>query len=63
LKLDAFPDNKKLRERQLKDVEKLRDTVAHAGDYALTPENARKVAQTVREALEIITFLEKSLTV
>ena len=66
LKLDAFPDNKnnkKLRERQLKDIEKLRDTVAHAGDYALTPENARKVAQTVREALEIITFLEKSLTV
>ena len=63
LKLGAFPDNKKLRKSQLEDVENLRNTVSHAGDYALTPGNAQKVAQTVRDALEIITFLEKSLTV
>ena len=63
LKLGAFPDSKKLRECQLNAIEKLRNSVAHSGDYALTSENAKKVAQTVRDALEIITFLEESLTV
>ncbi len=63
LKLGAFPDSKRLRGRQLKDIEELRNAVSHAGDYALTPENAKQVAQTVRAALEIITLLEKSLVV
>jgi predicted transcriptional regulator len=64
LKLGAFPDSKKFKEweRQLKDIEDLRNAVFHAGDYALTPEKAKKVAQTVQAASEIINLLEKSLT-
>jgi len=63
LKLGAFPTDEDARGTQLKEIQKLRDSIAHAGDYALTAEKAKWVAQTVRSALEIIELLEKSLSV
>jgi len=63
LKLGAFPTDEDARGTQLKEIQKLRDSIAHAGDYALTAEKAKWVAQTVRSALEIIELLEKSLRV
>jgi hypothetical protein len=53
---------KKATERNLKAIEKLRDSVAHAGDYALTPEKAVEVAKTVRAAKDIIQALQTRLS-
>ncbi|MBW4491384.1 MAG: hypothetical protein KME12_26850 [Trichocoleus desertorum ATA4-8-CV12] len=61
LKLGNFPGQKKAVERKLKAIEKLRDSVAHAGDYALTPATAKEVAQTVRWARELIPLLQSQL--
>lgn len=61
LKLGAFGSEKNEREKQLDQIEKLRNAVAHAGEYASTSGAAKWVAQTVRSALNIIEFLEESL--
>ena len=62
LKLNKFPPgDKKPTERGLKAIENLRDSIAHAGDYALTPKKAETVAETVRQAKEIIQTLQKEL--
>ncbi|MFB2974280.1 hypothetical protein ACE1CD_35400 [Aerosakkonema sp. BLCC-F183] len=62
LNLGAFP-NKSAARKKLKEVESLRHAVTHSGDYALTPENARNVARTVRYARETIAILQDSLQV
>ncbi len=54
-------DGKKKARRELKRVEKLRDSVAHAGDYALTQENAEKTVETVLTAQKWIADLQGDL--
>jgi hypothetical protein len=61
LKLGAFPDQEKQVKEQLERIEKLRNSVAHAGDYAITLENAQKVSETIRFALKLIKQLQASL--
>jgi len=61
LSLGDFPGQKKAVKKKLKAIEKLRHSVAHAGDYALTPEKAKDVAQTVRWARELINTLQSQL--
>ena len=62
LRFGTFAEGKKSETKnQLKAIEQLRDSIAHAGDYALTPDNAKKVAETVRGAKEIITTLQAEL--
>ncbi|HEY9853972.1 MAG TPA: hypothetical protein V6D28_31170 [Leptolyngbyaceae cyanobacterium] len=62
LHLGAFP-NKNAARKKLREVENLRHAVTHAGDYALTLENAKNVARTVNYAREIIKTLQDSLEV
>lgn len=45
--------------RELVMIEELRNSVAHAGDYALTPTNALKTVETVRLAKEWVERLER----
>jgi CBS domain-containing protein len=61
LKLGAFPQHKNQIKDQLERIEKLRNSVAHAGDYAITLENAQKVSETIRFALKLIKQLQASL--
>lgn len=61
LKLKLFSISKNADKEKLEAIEKLRDSVAHAGDYALTPENAKEIAQTVRWARELIHMLQSML--
>ena len=61
LKLGAFPHHKNQIKDQLERIEKLRNSVAHAGDYAITLENAQKVSETIRFALKLIKQLQASL--
>jgi hypothetical protein len=51
--LGAFPHDSSAGEA-LREIEELRHAVAHAGDYAITPESAQKVAGTVRAARRLI---------
>jgi hypothetical protein len=44
---------------QFEAIERLRDSLAHASDYALTMENANKTIKTVKEAQEWINYLQK----
>lgn len=44
-----------------KEIENLRNSLAHAGDYALTEENARGVSQTVRNMQQFIKILRSSI--
>lgn len=61
LKLGAFPHHKNQIKDQLERIEKLRNSVAHAGDYAITLENAQKVSETIRFALALIHQLQTAL--
>ncbi len=61
LKLGAFPGQKNAVEKKLRAIESLRNSVAHAGDYALTPEKAKEVAQTVHWARELIHMIQAKL--
>ncbi len=45
--------NKSLFEKRLKTIELLRNKVAHANEYANSPERARDVCKTVRELLQV----------
>lgn len=47
--------------KQLEDIENLRDSVAHAGDYALTRDNALSTVATVRKTRQWINDLEQEL--
>lgn len=47
--------------KQLKRIERLRDSVAHAGDYALTREEARNTVLVIGETREWIRCLEEEL--
>lgn len=60
LNLGAFPSKSAAR-KKLRDIEWLRHAVMHSGDYALTPENARRVARTMRQAREAIAILQDAL--
>jgi hypothetical protein len=53
------PDGKTKARKELKRVERLRDGVAHAGDYALTRENAEKTVSTVLAARRWIADLQR----
>ena len=44
-----------------KEIENLRNSLAHAGDYALNEENARGVSQTVRNMQQFIKILRSSI--
>ena len=57
-----FSRKKDLRER-LKEIEKLRDRLAHANDYAATPDAQRKVCVVVRNLLELREEFENVKTV
>ena len=60
LNLGAFPSKSAAR-KKLRDIEWLRHGVMHSGDYALTPENARRVSRTMRQAREAIVILQDAL--
>ncbi len=60
VKLKAFADNESA-DVSLAEIERLRHAVAHAGDYAITPERARKLAKVVRSARSLIAELHVSL--
>ena len=60
LNLGAFPSKSAAR-KKLRDIEWLRHAVMHSGDYALTPENARRVSRTMRQTREAIAILQDSL--
>lgn len=47
--------------KQLKEIENLRNSVAHAGDYALTRDNALSTVATVRSTRQWIDDLEREL--
>jgi hypothetical protein len=55
------PEGKKKAKKELGRIERLRNSVAHAGDYALTRENAEKTVTTVRAAREWIADLQGDL--
>jgi len=55
------PDKKNKAKKELGRVERLRNSVAHAGDYALTRENAKKTVTTVRAAQQWIADLQGDL--
>lgn len=55
------PASKKRAEKDLGRIERLRNSVAHAGDYALTQENAEKTVTTVRAARQWIAELQGDL--
>lgn len=61
LALGGFPGSKKSLKKRLEAIRELRDSVAHAGDFALTTEEAQSVAQKVRWAEELIETLQRSL--
>ena len=52
---------KSLRDR-LKKIEKLRDRLVHANDYAATPEEARNVCGVVRSLLELRQEIESAIS-
>jgi predicted transcriptional regulator len=60
IELGAFPDRECARKR-LEWVVKLRHSVAHAGDFALTPENADRVAQVTRDIKKLISEMHDAL--
>jgi hypothetical protein len=62
LKLGAFA-SRGAAERNLKLIEQVRNSVAHAGDYALTADTAREVARMVRAARSVIQELRKGVGV
>jgi hypothetical protein len=45
----------------LRDIEQLRNLVAHSGDYAITPARARNLGRTVRSARALIQELHASI--
>ena len=52
--IKSFPFSRKKKFRcQLKDIEKLRDRLAHANEYAATREDAQKVCEIVQNLLEL----------
>lgn len=55
------PSRKKRAKKELGRIERLRNSVAHAGDYALTQENAEKTVTTVRAARQWIADLQGDL--
>jgi hypothetical protein len=55
------PDGKTKARKELKRVERLRDGVAHAGDYVLTRESAEKTVATVLAARRWIADLQEVL--
>jgi hypothetical protein len=55
------PDRKKKAQKELGRIERLRNSVAHAGDYALTQKNAEKTVTTVRAARQWIADLQGDL--
>ena len=57
-----FSKKKDLRER-LKEIEELRNRLAHANDYAATPDAQRKVCVVVRNLLELREEFENVKTV
>ncbi|MBD2075494.1 hypothetical protein H6F86_16645 [Phormidium sp. FACHB-592] len=61
LNLGAFSGLENEAKRKLEAIGKLRNSVAHAGDYALTPTTAKDVAQTVRWARELIHMLQSQI--
>jgi len=40
-------------ERSMKPIEALRNKIAHASEYANTPEHSRELCKTVRELLQL----------
>jgi len=48
--------------RKLRAVERVRNSIAHASDFALTPDQARTVAKTVREMMALKAVLENELS-
>ncbi len=61
LKLGFPVEGKGAAKEQLKGIERLRDSVAHAGDYALTREKARETVLVVGETRRWIRRLEEKL--
>lgn len=61
LKLSCPVPGKGAARKQLEGIERLRDSVAHAGDYALTREKARETVLVVGETREWIRRLEEEL--
>jgi len=53
--------SKKSVEKILSEIETLRNNVAHANDYAKTPDEARKVCKLVRDLLEIRSLISRSV--
>lgn len=53
--------SKRAARTELEDIEDLRDSVAHAGDYALTRDNALSTVATVRKTRRWIGDLEREL--
>lgn len=56
-----FNENGGKIEKMLKDIQSLRDSLAHAGDYAATSDSAKSVAKIVRYTLGIISSLKKEI--
>ena len=56
-----FNENDGKIENILKDIQNLRDSLAHAGDYAATSDSAKSVAKIVRNTLGIISTLKKEI--
>jgi hypothetical protein len=59
LRPDLLPNQA---EKELKAIERLRDSVAHAGDYGLTRSNAIEMARTTRLTRDWIDRLRRLLT-
>lgn len=67
VKSSCFSLSKKKLRSQLKEIQTLRDNLAHANEYAATPPEAREVCATVRSLLELreeirTTILNSSLS-
>jgi hypothetical protein len=60
IRLGAFADRRNPKTR-LNEVVKLRHSVAHAGDFALNPQNADLVARAARFAKDLINELRHAL--
>ncbi|MGI8911229.1 MAG: hypothetical protein ACR2JR_11855 [Rubrobacteraceae bacterium] len=62
IKHDFPVPTKGVARKQLEDIEGLRDSVAHAGDYALTRDNALSTVAIVRNTRQWIDDLERELS-
>jgi len=57
-KLSSTSTSKNIAKDIFEKIEKLRDSVAHAGDYALTEDTAKEVSKIVRDIQKFIEILE-----